>query len=58
MFDLTISLTFGPEHLGMTVQAIDSIRSSMDAHRRVYRLFIERTDLQVHVFDELFGESE
>ena len=58
LFDLTISLTFGPEHLGMTVQAIDSIRSSMDAHRRVYRLFIERTDLQVLVFDELFGESE
>ena len=57
LFDLTISLTLGPEHLGMTNQAIDSIRSHMDAHRRVYRLFVERTGLQVQVFDELFGES-
>lgn len=58
LFDLTISLTFGPEHLGMTAQAIDSIRLSMDAHKRVYRLFVERTGLQVKVFDELFGEDE
>jgi len=58
LFDLTISLTLGPEHLGMTNQAIDSIRSYMDAHRRVYHLFIELTGLQVQAFDELFGESE
>jgi len=55
LFDLTISLTFGPEHLGMAAQAIDSIRSSMDAHRRVHCLFIERTDLQIEAFDSLFG---
>jgi len=54
LFDLTISLTFGPEHLGMTTQAIDSIRSYMDAHRRVHRLFVERTGLHVKAFDELF----
>jgi len=58
LFDLTISLTFGPEHLGMTNQAIESIRATMEAHRRVYRLFVERTGLQVKVFDELFGEGE
>jgi len=54
LFDLTISLTLGPEHLGMTAQAINSIRSYMDAHRRVYCLFVKRTGLQVKVFDELF----
>ena len=54
LFDLTISLTLGPEHLGMTAQAIDSIRSKMDGHRRVYRLFIERTGLHIKAFDELF----
>jgi len=55
LFDLTISLTLGPEHLGMTAQAINSIRSYMDAHQQVYRLFIERTDLHIKAFDELFG---
>jgi aminoglycoside phosphotransferase (APT) family kinase protein len=58
LFDLTISLTHGPEHLGMTKQAIESIRASMDAHRRVHRLFIERTGLHVKAFDELFGRGE
>jgi len=58
LFDLTISLTLGPEHLGMTNQAVESIRSSMDAHRRVHRLFIERTGLQVKVFDELFERGK
>jgi aminoglycoside phosphotransferase (APT) family kinase protein len=58
LFDLTISLTFGPEHLGMTNQAVESIRSSMEAHRRVHRLFIERTGLHVKAFDELFGKGE
>ena len=58
LFDLTISLTFGPEHLGMTNQAVESIRSSMDAHRRVHRLFNERTGLHVKAFDELFEGDE
>jgi len=56
LFDITISLTIGPQHLGMTEQAIDSIRSYMDAHKRVYRLFVEYTGLQVEAFDELFGD--
>jgi len=58
LFDITVSLTLGPQHLGMTAQAIDSIRSYMDAHRRVYRLFVERTGLQIKAFDELFREGE
>ncbi len=55
LFDLTISLTLGPQHLGMTAQAAETMRAAMEAHRRVYRLFIERTGLQVKVFEELFG---
>ena len=55
--DITISLAMGPQHLGMTEQAIDSIRSYMDAHRRVYRLFVEHTGLQVDAFDDLFGDK-
>jgi len=57
LFDLTISLTLGPEHLGMTAQAINSIRSYMDAHRRVYYLFIQHTGLQIKAFDNLFGKA-
>jgi len=45
LFDLTVSLTFGPQQLGMTERAIESIRASMEAHRRVYHLFVERTGL-------------
>lgn len=56
LFDLTISLTLGPGHLGMNAQAAEVMRASMDAHRRVHRLFIERTGLQVDVFDQLFGK--
>jgi len=57
LFDITISLTLGPQHLGMTAQAIDSIRSYMDAHRRVYRLFVKRTGLELDVFENLFGNT-
>jgi len=55
LFDLTISLKLGPQHLGMNAGAAETMRASMEAHRRVYGLFVERTGLQVKVFDELFG---
>jgi len=57
LFDITISLTMGPQHLGMTEQAIDSIRSYMDAHRRVHRLFVERTGLHIEVFKQLLEKT-
>jgi aminoglycoside phosphotransferase (APT) family kinase protein len=55
LLDLTVSLTQGAERMGMSAQATQAMRSSMDAHRRVYRLFIERTGLQTQTFDKLFG---
>lgn len=55
---LTVSLTRGAQQMGMNAQATEAIRSSMEAHRRVYRLFIERTGLQIEAFDTLFGQSE
>ncbi|MBI5934830.1 MAG: phosphotransferase family protein [Chloroflexi bacterium] len=57
LFDLTISLTYGAERLGMNDKAVESMRSYMDGHKRVHRLFVERTRLQIDIFDKLFGES-
>lgn len=58
LFDLTISLTQGAQRMGMNAQAVEAMRASMDAHKRVYRLFVECTGLQIEAFDNLFGKSE
>ncbi|OGO60243.1 MAG: hypothetical protein A2032_01680 [Chloroflexi bacterium RBG_19FT_COMBO_49_13] len=58
LLDLTVSLTQGAERMGMSAQATKAMRNNMEAHRRVYRLFIERTGLQIQTFDKLFGKSD
>jgi len=58
LFDLTISLTQGSQHMGMNTQAVEAMHASMEAHRRVYRLFIERTGLKIEAFEYLFGKNE
>jgi aminoglycoside phosphotransferase (APT) family kinase protein len=58
LFDLTVSLTLGSQRLGMNDKAVESMRSFMDGHKRVHRLFVERTGLQIEAFDKLFGKSE
>lgn len=57
LLDLTVSLTQGAQHMGMNAQAVEAMRAHMEAHRRVHRLFIERTGLQIEAFDTLFGKS-
>ena len=58
LLDLTVSLTQGAQRMGMNAQAVEAMRASMDAHRRVHRLFVERTGLQIKTFDNLFEKSE
>ena len=55
LLDLTVSLTEGSLRMGMNAQAAQAIRSSMEAHRKVYRLFIEHTGLHISPFQTLFG---
>jgi aminoglycoside phosphotransferase (APT) family kinase protein len=55
LFDLSVSLTQGAQSLGMNAQATEAMRASMEAHRRVYYLFIKHTGLRIHIFDKLFG---
>jgi aminoglycoside phosphotransferase (APT) family kinase protein len=55
LLDLTVSLTKGAQRMGMNAQAVEAMRANMEAHRRVYRLFIERTGLQIQTFGNLFG---
>jgi aminoglycoside phosphotransferase (APT) family kinase protein len=58
LLDLTVSLTQGAERMGMNALAVEAMRADMEAHRRVHRLFVERTGLHVKAFDELFKEGE
>jgi aminoglycoside phosphotransferase (APT) family kinase protein len=58
LLDLTVSLTQGAQLMGMNAQATEAMRANMEAHRRVYRLFIEHTGLQIEPFDSLFGKDE
>jgi hypothetical protein len=55
LLDLTVSLTQGAQHMGMNAQAVEAMRADTEAHRRVYRLFIQHTGLQIAAFDSLFG---
>ncbi len=58
LLDLTVSLTHGAQRMGMNAQVTEKIRASMEAHRRVHRLFVERTGLHIKAFDELFEGGE
>lgn len=58
LLDLTVSLTHGSERMGMNALAIEAMLASMEAHRRVYRLFIKYTGLQIGAFDNLFGINQ
>jgi aminoglycoside phosphotransferase (APT) family kinase protein len=58
LLDLTVSLTQGAQRMGMNAQAVEAMRANMEAHRRVHRLFIERTGLQIEAFVHLFGKNE
>lgn len=55
LLDLTISLTQGAQRMGMNAQAVEAMRANMEAHGRVYQLFVERTGLQIQAFDCQFG---
>jgi len=57
LLDLTVSLTLGSQRMGMNAQAVEAMRSNMDAHRQVHRVFIERTGLQIEIFTRLFGNN-
>lgn len=57
LLDLTISLTQGAQRMGMNAQAIEAMRVSMETHKRVHHLFVERTGLQIETFDSLFGND-
>jgi hypothetical protein len=56
LLDVTVSLTQGAQTMGMNPQATERIRANMEPHRRVYRLFYERTGLQNEAFDNPFGK--
>jgi len=58
LFDLTVSLTFGAQRMGMNAQAAEIMRANMEPHRRVHELFVLRTGLHIQTFQDLFGKSE
>jgi len=58
LLGVAVSLTHGAQRMGMNAQAAEAMRASMEAHRRVYRLFIKHTALQIETFDNLFRKGE
>lgn len=58
LLDVTVSLTQGAQNMGMNPQATERIRANMEPHKRVYRLFYERTGLQNKAFENLFGKPK
>ena len=50
-----ISLTYGPEVLGMRPEAVDMMKEQMGAIRRVYDLLLERTGIEVPEIEELLA---
>ncbi|CAG0956570.1 hypothetical protein ANRL3_00589 [Anaerolineae bacterium] len=53
LFDVTASLLYGAEKMGLRADAVTSIRKNKVAHERVYRLLLERTDLRIREVDEM-----
>jgi hypothetical protein len=45
LFDIFVSLSEGPERLGMRPEAVDAIRERMYAVERVYHLLVQRTGI-------------
>ena len=52
---LSVSLTQGAQQMGMNAQATDAILASMEAHKKVHCLFVERTGLHIKALEKLFG---
>jgi len=54
LFDISVSLSAGPEALGMDPAAKALIQEQMAAHQRVYDLFLERTGIRISEVEALF----
>jgi aminoglycoside phosphotransferase (APT) family kinase protein len=55
LFDITVSLTEGPEKLGMRPQAVEMMRREMGAARRVYELLIEQTQIRISSIEKMLS---
>lgn len=53
LFDVTTSLLYGAEKMGMRAEAVTAMRKNRTAHEHVYQLLIERTGLRIKQVDEM-----
>ena len=53
LFDVTTSLLYGAEKMGMRADAVASMKKNALAHERVYQLLMERTGLRIKQVDEM-----
>lgn len=53
LFDVTTSLLYGAEKMGMRADAVTAMRKNRTAHERVYQLLMERTGLRIQQVDEM-----
>jgi len=54
LFSVTVSLSAGPEKLGMDPAAKALMQEQMAAHQRVYDLFLKRTGIRIREVEALF----
>ena len=55
LFDVTTSLLYGAEKMGMRADAVTAMRKNWTAHERVYQLLMERTRLRIYQVDEMLS---
>ncbi|MFW9777587.1 MAG: phosphotransferase family protein [Candidatus Heimdallarchaeota archaeon] len=58
LFDIVVSIEQGPDKLGMRPEALTVIIRDLDMHKRVYRLFQERSRLSIPEVEALIAKLE
>jgi hypothetical protein len=58
LFEVVVSIEKGPDTLGMRPEALTIIMGDLEKHKRVYRLFQERTSIEIPEVEALIAKLE
>ncbi|MBI3660664.1 phosphotransferase family protein [Candidatus Acetothermia bacterium] len=57
LFDISVSLSQGPDKLGMRPAAADMMKQEMHAAKRVYEYLLERTEIRVPTIEKMLSKE-
>lgn len=57
LFDISVSLSQGPDKLGMRPAAADMMKREMHAAKRVYEFLLERTGIRVPAIEKMLSKA-